>query len=342
MQTRSRTTLSRTLSVSATLILRLGLLAISLGVILEMTARVVIFGPKGLDPRRVGIFQDLAPSELVTFDTERDILFQYKPNQDRFFKMVHFRTNSRGLRDKEYSLVKPPNTYRVAVMGSSFTLPAGVEIEDAFHSLLEKRLSTEFAPTSYEFINFAVGLHGPNQIVAMLLHRALEYAPDLITVSATAMAVPGFFQDWDALPPPNMLRLVDPQGPRSYFIRLVKSRLKIERLPFGLDPPAFPPLKPKGQDVISKLGEISRETGIPIVVVRIELDSKEPSPVERALERRVLAEGMFYLDTRSAFRGMNPSDFWIYELDPHPNRYAHAIFADSIENFLRAHDLLGR
>jgi len=39
---------------------------------------------------------------------------------------------------------------------------------------------------------------------------------------------------------------------------------------------------------------------------------------------------------------MNPSDFWIYELDPHPNRYAHAIFADGIEDFLRAHDLLGR
>jgi len=307
-----------------------------------MSARVVIFGPLGLDPRRVGIFQDLAPRELVTFDTERDILFQYKPNQDRFFKLVHFRTNSCGLRDKEYALEKKPNTYRVAVMGSSFTLPAGVEIEDAFHSLLEKRLSAKFAPTSYEFINFAVGLQGPNQIVAMLRHRALAYAPDLILVSATVMAVPGFFQDWDALPPPTMLRVVDPHGPRSYFIQLVKSRLRIERPPFGLEPPRFPRYKAKGQDVISKLGEISRETGIPIVVVRLEFDPKEPSPVERTLEQRVLAKGMFYVDTRSAFRDMNPSDFWIYELDPHPNRHAHAIFADVIEDFLHSHDLLSR
>ena len=64
--------------------------------------------------------------------------------------------------------------------------------------------------------------------------------------------------------------------------------------------------------------------------------------VEREVEQGVRGEGMFYVDTRSAFQGTNPRDFWIYELDPHPNREAHAIFADVIAEFLRAHHLLGR
>ncbi|MFH1799245.1 MAG: hypothetical protein ABH891_00160 [Candidatus Omnitrophota bacterium] len=58
---------------------------------------------------------------------------ELKPNLNRYFKMARFRTNSAGLRDKEYPIRKAPGTFRVAVLGDSFTMPAGVEIEDAFH-----------------------------------------------------------------------------------------------------------------------------------------------------------------------------------------------------------------
>ena len=319
-------------------------LALSAGVLivlLEVSARLIIFGPMGLDPRRVGILRDLDPRELVTYDTDPGVLYEYKPNLDVFFKLVPFRTNSRGMRDKEYEVVNPTDTYRVAVLGSSFALPAGVEIEAAFHSLLEERLSLEFAPTSYEFLNFSVGLHGPSQFIAMLRHRALAFDPDLILFSVTVMSAPRLLADWDSLPARNVLDLVAPGGPRSYFLRLIEARLMLKPLPFDTRSPQYPRDIAKQANVITKLGEISRETGIPVVVVRLEIDPEGPSSAERAIERRVEAEGLFYVDTRHAFRAKKPRDFWIYELDPHPNCEAHAIFADVLEDFLRTHDLLG-
>jgi len=50
----------------------------------------------------------------------------------------------------------------------------------------------------------------------------------------------------------------------------------------------------------------------------------------------------FDQDTRDAFRGSRPSDYWIHELDPHPNASAHAIFAREIDAFLRAEGLIPR
>jgi hypothetical protein len=93
------------------------------------------------------------------------------------------------------------------------------------------------------------------------------------------------------------------------------------------------------QQVVAKLGEISRELHLPVVVVRLEYDPGPPTALEHRLEARVLREGMLYLDTRSAFRGERPQDFWIHELGPHPNRRAHALFADVLEEFLRSRGL---
>jgi hypothetical protein len=323
------------------LIVRLTTAAIALFLLLEVSARLVIFGPAGLDPRRVGILRETHPIELVTYETEPDLVYEYRPNLDVFFKLVRFRTNSRGMRDEEYALAKPPNTFRVAVLGSSFALPAGVEIEDAFHSLLEERFDREFAPTRYEFLNFAVGMYGPSQFLAMLRHRALAFDPDLVLLSVSPLAAPRLLSEWNYVPPREVLDLV-PSGPRSYFAKLLESRLKLGPPTFRIEPQTSPSGVPERQDVIAKLGETSRETGIPFVVVRVEYDARDPSAVEREIEQRVRDEGMLYVDTRAAFQGTNPRDFWIYELDPHPNRKAHAIFADVVAEFLRTHHLLGR
>jgi hypothetical protein len=305
--------------------------------LLEASARLVLFGPRGLDPRRVGLLRDTHPAELVTFDTDPSLVFEYRPNLDVFFKLVRFRTNSRGMRDREYALAKPPGTFRVAVLGSSFALPAGVEIEHAFHSRLEERLGRA-GSTRYEFLNFAVGMYGPGQCLAMLRLRALAYAPDLVVLEVSPLAAPRLLGPWDAAPPGNVLSLV-PSGPRSYLARLISARLGRDA---GQPRNGPIPEALAGRDVLSKLGEVARATGVPFVVLRLELDSRQPPPFEREVERRVRAEGLHYVDTRAAFRGTRPTDYWIYELDPHPNAGAHAVFADVLEDYLRANRLLGR
>lgn len=310
--------------------IRGALVVVALVVLLEATARVAIFGARGLDPRRVGILSDTTAHELVHHDTEPDIVFEYRPHLDVWFKTVRFRTNARGLRDAAYPLERPPGTTRIAVIGSSFTLPAGVAIEDAYHSRIERRR----AGARVELLNFAVGMHGASQFVAMIRHRALAYDPQAILVSVTAPAVPTMFQAWDRPPPANMLDLLPRRAPRSWALRLLRARLDRSERPFAGRPRAPADPAPPEDDAIARLGALQRETGIPIMVVRLEFDPRPPTPVEEALERRVRSQGMLYLDTRSAFEGLDPRGFWIDALDPHPNARAHAIFADVIADRL--------
>jgi hypothetical protein len=313
--------------------------ALAAFVLLEASARLALFGPAGLDPRRVGLLRDTPPTALVTYDTDPALVWEYRPGLDVFFKLVRFRTNSRGMRDREYPLAKPPDTVRVAVLGSSFALPAGVEIEDAFHSLLEERLGRELAPARFEFLNFAVGMYGPAQCLAMLRLRALAYDPDLILLSVSPLAAPRLLGRSDAVPPRDALRLV-PSGPRSWLLRLAAARIGLGASAFGAPP--VPERAPAGQDVITKLGEAARAAAIPVVVARLEVDARAPSDVEREVEDRVRREGMLWVDTRGAFQGQDPRSFWIYALDPHPNARAHAVFADVLHEALRAYGLLER
>ena len=69
---------SRPLLVATRAFARLALSASALLVLLEASARLIVFGPLGLDPRRVGVFRDLDPADLVTYETDRAVLYEYK------------------------------------------------------------------------------------------------------------------------------------------------------------------------------------------------------------------------------------------------------------------------
>jgi hypothetical protein len=317
---------------------------------LESTSRLSLFGLAGLDPRRVPFTRGLTPPGLWT-STAQD--YRYVPHLDVFANLVRLKTNSQGFRDKEYSLERSRDTFRVAVVGSSFTVPSGVEIEHAFHSVLEERFSEEHAPTTYEFINFATIIMGPKQVLGRLRKHALAYDPDLILVSATRAVVPYYLiepsgspagrsrdKQW---PPPGLVKLGKSKkgmGFRSYL--LTRWNQKTARMKQPQRPMEPPPTGPKPNDIVKKFGDISRKTGIPIVIVRLEYDPDAIHPGEDRLAARVVDEGMYYVNTRDAFRGTTPRDFWVHSLDSHPNARAHAIFADVLGEFLSRQDLLGR
>ena len=49
--------------------------------------------------------------------------------------------NSDGLRDREHAKRKPLGTFRVAVLGDSFTLATHVDVEKTYWSVLERYLA---------------------------------------------------------------------------------------------------------------------------------------------------------------------------------------------------------
>ncbi len=135
---------------------------------------------------KVNSVHPIGLSGLLQTSPHKDLIFELKPNQDTYFKLMPFVTTSEGLRDKKYSIEKPDGVLRVAVMGDSFSLPSGVAIEDAYHSLLEERLNAGGDRVGYEIINFAVGAYTLKQYVLAIQHKALAYDPDLILIGFCA------------------------------------------------------------------------------------------------------------------------------------------------------------
>jgi hypothetical protein len=46
---------------------------------------------------------------------------------------------------------------------------------------------------------------------------------------------------------------------------------------------------------------------------------------------------MHLLDLRNAYREFNGPELWVHETDQHPNEIAHAIAADAVYAYLKAH-----
>jgi hypothetical protein len=92
--------------------------------------------------------------------------------------------------------------------------------------------------------------------------------------------------------------------------------------------------------VIERLARIGRERHLPIALVLLEFEDRARLPIDTEVAAEAQAQGVPYLDTRDAFRGTRARDYWIYELDPHPNAKAHAVFAQLVATFLRSNGLL--
>lgn len=103
------------------------------------------------------------------------------PNLEYNFEGYLIKTNSDGLRDKEYTVKKPENTFRIIELGGSFTFGMGSPVEQIYPTLLENKLNQEFSK-NYDIIN--LGLFGINAVqeIEMLKLKGLKYSPDLVII----------------------------------------------------------------------------------------------------------------------------------------------------------------
>jgi hypothetical protein len=97
------------------------------------------------------------------------------------------RINSDGLRDREHSLKKPGDTIRIAVLGDSYPEAFSVYLEDAFWSVMERKLQecAAFAGKNVEVINFGVSGYGTAQELLTLREHVWKYSPDIVMLTVT-------------------------------------------------------------------------------------------------------------------------------------------------------------
>ena len=90
------------------------------------------------------------------------------------------RTNRWGMRDRDYELTPPPGVYRIALLGPSTAMAAGVEAEQSFEALLEARLNREAARGRrgpFEILNFGVPGYSPLQMLYQLDRKVFGVRP---------------------------------------------------------------------------------------------------------------------------------------------------------------------
>ncbi len=108
-----------------------------------------------------------------------------EPGKEGWFRgegEAYVKINSAGFRDVEHMIQKPENTYRILVLGDSYTEARQVALEDTFGRKVEQQLQSceRFFPKRVEVINFGVPGYGNAEELLTLRALGWDYAPDLV------------------------------------------------------------------------------------------------------------------------------------------------------------------
>lgn len=121
---------------------------------------------------------NMTVSPDTLFRSDRDVGWICTPNvNERYFTPGSFDVrvicNSHGLRDSEKGYAKPPETWRIEILGDSYAWGFGVENEEMVSTVLQNLIPNA------ETINFGVKGYSTLQEVLRLETEGLRYKPDL-------------------------------------------------------------------------------------------------------------------------------------------------------------------
>lgn len=90
------------------------------------------------------------------------------------------RINSYGWRDKEWSLEKPQNTYRIAVLGDSMVASWDVESDRTFLTITENQLNATSQSKIFELMNFGFSNISQAEELLILKNDVVQFSPDMV------------------------------------------------------------------------------------------------------------------------------------------------------------------
>jgi hypothetical protein len=169
----------------------------------------------------------IEPRETMRyFFVQPDSILHHKfiPNAKGHYKTPEFNTeytiNSLGLRDYEFPAEKPAGTFRILMVGDSFTEGDGVEANETFSKVLERHLGPKLSSEKFQVINAGCGGYSPILEYLYLKTSGITAHPDLVILFYDLSDV---FDDID-------------------FTRI--ARLDADGVPMGVSP--GPTVKPEG------------------------------------------------------------------------------------------------
>jgi lysophospholipase L1-like esterase len=271
-----------------------------------------------------------------------DLSFAHAPNRSAFLMGVPVSINSEGLRDREFSLEKPPGVYRVMMLGDSTTLGWGVRQEDTAAKLLERKLN-EGLPAGFnhvEVINTGVGNYDTVQEVTYYETIGWKYHPDLVVLVF-------FINDPEPVPVEKKGFLID----RSYLIAFATNRIDGVMRHAGVRPdwktyyaslydddrPGFQACK----EALVSLANSSRSHDAKLLVAilpelhQINGDSYPFRAAHQKIKDVMASENVSVLELIDGLKDRGPEEtLWVTALDDHPNAKANNLISDQLGQWI--------
>ena len=264
--------------------------------------------------------------------------YELVPDKEGRFAGAMVRTNRWGMRDREYSLQRPPGVYRIALLGPSTAMGSGVEAHESFEAVLEERLNHDLAPersTSFEILNFGVAGYSPLHMLYQLERKVFAFEPHMAMFVGHVSDLEGTSRRWARMVRGGSL------PPDPFHDDLLRRS--------GLTPQAGPNearrrLKPFERELLGwvyrRFVTECRERGITPVFVYMQKVT-EPGETWSAQERgQILAlaaeAGFPVLNLSGVFHNRGRENLWIAENDAHPNALGSRLVADKLYELLRA------
>jgi alginate O-acetyltransferase complex protein AlgI len=251
------------------------------------------------------------------------------PSKDMMFNGSKFTINRWGFRDGEYAKAKPPQTYRMALVGSSHAVGWGVADDQTFENLVESRLnlSTERRPyRRYEILNFSVGGYGPLQELMTLDRKAFAFDPDAVLYVAhpndSRRAIGHLvsrIKDSVEIPFEELRQLVKSKGVDEKTSEILVGR--------RLDAHSQEVLQWTYREIVRQC----RDRGIiPVWIFMPTLEGTADDQNPEDLERLAKDAGFLTVSLADSYASHARESLWVAPWDHHPNAEGHRLIADNL------------
>jgi hypothetical protein len=238
-------------------------------------------------------------------------------------------------------VVPDPDTFRIALVGSSHDMGMGVEDDQTYENLAEDRLNAELGPRTgfkYELLNNSYTAYTPTQKLAVLKERTLDFGPDLVLYAASSRELTWMFMF-------VQLQHLARQGLLDQFPYVTDAMTRagvgtgIEKLMAETEIDAK--LKPYAEETLQKLLVAFRDAatsgGAQTAMLIVELPTDTPERLEVLSEVKAAAEaaGMPVLDVQGVYDVVpDRRTLWIAPWDDHTNAAGHQLLADRLYGLL--------
>jgi hypothetical protein len=227
------------------------------------------------------------------------------------------------MRDKDYPRERN-GAYRFALVGSSHVMGYGVDDDQTFDAVVERRLNEEAGATAYEVLNFAVDGYNPLQEMRQLETKVLAFKPDAVLYFAhygaawrAALHLVDMAAEKIPVPYTELQDILDRAG-------VVAGMSKFE---------SEQRLQPFQNEILAwtyrRMVDLCRAQGTVPVWIYLPQITERVSPESRARFEKSAAEtGFVTMSLAEAFDGHEPQKIWFGEFDHHPNPFGHKLLGD--------------